>query len=288
MENIYAVKKIGKAYVWSPDQVDLIKDLYTVQAFGRRDIAKMFGVSLPVIENVMKANGIETCNLSRHKWKLDEHYFDHIDTPNKAYMLGFIAADGCLSNCYTLEMSLHHQDKCLLEAFNKELKSNRPLEFIDNSKKREQTGKNYGDQYRFRVQSKILYNALNALGIHSNKSLSLQFPNIPEEYLNHFVRGYLHGDGCIYTGTMTDGRPRILCNFTSTQMFCKDLQKRLYELLGVSGSIKNLNCNNVTATLSYGGDRQAKTVLDWIYHEADLYLDRKYQKYQSYYTSNIS
>ena len=36
------------------------------------------------------------------RYSLDEHYFDVIDTPEKAYWLGFIGADGCVQQLRTL------------------------------------------------------------------------------------------------------------------------------------------------------------------------------------------
>lgn len=62
----------------------------------------------------------------------NEHYFDVIDTPAKAYLLGFIAADGALvkstnRNCYYLTITIKYEDKVLLEFMQQELQSTHKL-----------------------------------------------------------------------------------------------------------------------------------------------------------------
>jgi intein/homing endonuclease len=47
------------------------------------------------------------------------------------------------------------------------------------------------------VNDKI-YNDLLKFGLTPNKSLTLQFPDVPKEYVRHFVRGCWDGDGSVY------------------------------------------------------------------------------------------
>lgn len=54
-------------------------------------------------------------------------------------------------------------------------------------------------KYTLMLNRKIIKEDLvNLHGIGSAKSLSLEFPNVPNCYLSHFMRGYFDGDGCIY------------------------------------------------------------------------------------------
>jgi intein-encoded DNA endonuclease-like protein len=43
-----------------------------------------------------------------------------------------------------------------------------------------------------------LYNELLKYGLTPNKSLTLQFPDVPREYVRHFIRGCWDGDGSVY------------------------------------------------------------------------------------------
>lgn len=48
------------------------------------------------------------------------------------------------------------------------------------------------------ISSKIIYNDILALGGIPAKSLTVKFPNIPENYISDFLRGNFDGDGSIY------------------------------------------------------------------------------------------
>ena len=61
-------------------------------------------------------------------YTINEDYFDIIDTEEKAYLLGFLYADG---NHFTkknrITIGLQEKDKHILEKFNELIGSNRPL-----------------------------------------------------------------------------------------------------------------------------------------------------------------
>lgn len=69
------------------------------------------------------------------------HYFDKIDSPNKAYWLGFIWADGYIAKRerkmpngnigieYNLKLSLMQNDAAHVEKFLKDIESNYPVNF---------------------------------------------------------------------------------------------------------------------------------------------------------------
>lgn len=89
-----------------------------------------------LVSKVLKENNIERKNNNKRTYKLNEHYFDKIDTPNKAYILGFFYADGCnIMSKSTVTMSLEETDKEILEKIRLEIGSERQLEFIEQSKK---------------------------------------------------------------------------------------------------------------------------------------------------------
>ena len=57
-------------------------------------------------------------NYNMRKYNFNEHYFDNIDCQEKAYWLGFFAADGYnhrSKGC--IEFRLHRQDREILERF---------------------------------------------------------------------------------------------------------------------------------------------------------------------------
>ncbi|MFH1673727.1 MAG: LAGLIDADG family homing endonuclease [Pseudomonadota bacterium] len=55
-----------------------------------------------------------------------------------------------------------------------------------------------GAVYHFKITSERIYNDLVNLGLTPDKSLSVNFPNVPKGYIRHFIRGCWDGDGSVY------------------------------------------------------------------------------------------
>ncbi len=136
------------------------------------------------------------------KYLENEHYFENIDTYAKAYLLGFIAADGALvrsskRNCIYLTITVKYEDRAILDFMQKEfgskhklLEIRRPSGF-DKSKMIHHIRLAFGNKYIARDILKY--------GITQRKSLTLGniIPNIPYEFRNAFIIGYFDGDGSV-------------------------------------------------------------------------------------------
>src|ERR1035437_1132855 len=141
-------------------------------------------------------DGILICNMKK-LYTFDEHYFDNIDTKDKAYILGFLFADGYNYECRgVISLSLAQRDKEILDKINEILHSNRPLQFIDMKKyHKEQTHQN---QYRLNLSNRHTSMTLKKLGCSQCKSKTLLYPTfLTPEFTHHFIRGYFDGDSCI-------------------------------------------------------------------------------------------
>lgn len=129
----------------------------------------------------------------------NEHYFSVIDSSSKAYILGFIAADGSLvksstGNSYYLTITIKYKDKNVLDFIQKELNSNYKLLEIRKI--------SYGKEVhhiRLQFSNKIITNDLMRYGILPRKSLTMTniIENIPIEYRDAFIIGYFDGDGSV-------------------------------------------------------------------------------------------
>lgn len=133
------------------------------------------------------------------KYIENEHYFSVIDSPSKAYILGFIAADGSLvksstGNSYYLTITIKYEDRSVLDFIQKELNSNYKLLEIRKI--------SYGKEVhhiRLQFSNKIITNDLMMYGILPRKSLTMTniIENIPIEYRDAFIIGYFDGDGSV-------------------------------------------------------------------------------------------
>lgn len=248
-------------------------------------LAKHYGINHHAILSVLEECGIQRDRtLSTRKYSVDEHFFDVIDTPEKAYVLGLLYADGNNNEKkQTISISLQEEDKELLEKVRKVLKSEKPLEFLDYSNKHD-FGYTYKNQYRLIVFSKHMCKALRDKGVVPNKSLVLEFPDwLDPDLYSHFIRGHFDGDGSV-------GRygRSISASITSTDNFCKRIQE-ICANLGIYSRIYDSSCHNgITKQLSIARKNDVKKFLDWIYADATIYMERKYKRYIEYYNMDNS
>lgn len=137
----------------------------------------MYGVGNKCIANVLSDRGIERDrSLSTRIYRLDENYFDVLNTPNKCYIFGLLLSDGNNNRKKsTVSISLQEEDREILEKIRLELNSDKPLEYLDYSNKHD-FGYNYKNQYRLLFFSSKLCDALSSNGLVPNKSLILEFP----------------------------------------------------------------------------------------------------------------
>lgn len=227
------------------------------------------------VRNIIISNGLEIKDKSHafQKYTIDETYFDSIDTPNKAYIFGLITTDGSVSsnpNHYHMRINLQERDENILKLIQQEMNINRPLfHYISDNP-------SYQDQYILLVDNKHLVTKLRELGIDPNKTETAKFPNfIDDSLMSHFIRGCWDGDGTI--GKF--GR-HYRAEFIGTEHLVSGIKMYVENKLDVHFSYRDAYCEmSGIKTISIGGRIQVNKFLDFLYHDADLYIDRKYQRY---------
>ena len=265
---------------FSNEEKENIVKLY-LEGKSTVEIGKMYKFDHHSIAAVLDECNIDRRDASRcHRtYSINEEYFDNIDTQNKAYFLGFLFADG--NNCMqksTIRISLQEKDRDILEKLRIDAGSNKPLCLKSSENKRNNgEGYDYKDQYALEVYNKHWCERLSELGCVPNKSLILKFPDyLSDEMLPHFIRGYFDGDGCIVNAK--SGNHNI--NLTSTKDFCISVQNIVFNLFGIKSYIRPAsNKNGITSVWTLSKKQDIKTFLDWIYKDAELYLERKYNRY---------
>lgn len=240
------------------------------------EIALKYGISNKTVSEILHLSGAHISRYGEHskKYTLDEHYFDIIDNPDKAYILGLLYADGCNTG-KSISISLKSEDKYILEKINKLIGSNRQLKLIPYHQKNER----WSDQYSLCITNKYMATQLMNLGVVPHKSLILTFPDwLSEDLYPDFIRGYMDGDGNI-------AKKEKRINLIGTETFCSKLADILHEVLNINCGIYlcHGNKNTTTRTLQIAGGNQVKRFLDYIYNDANLYLFRKYDIYKDLY-----
>ena len=272
------------------EQKDEICKLY-IDGNSCTTIAKKYTCSHHVILDILEQQGIPRDAKRFHrKYQLNEHYFDVIDTPSKAYILGLLHADGCNHmDKGTISIALQEFDKNLLETIRLEIGSKKPLRFIDNSNKNK-FGYNYENMYELQMFSMHMCEQLANKGIIPNKSLKIDFPDwLDDDLISHYIRGVFDGDGSVYQQIKNENNKPIVVTITATDSFCQKLKDICKNKLNINSHVYDASCHNgVTKVFTLSGKNICKTFLDWIYKDAEIYLQRKYDRYCKYYNINNS
>ena len=175
---------------------------------------------------------------------------------------------------------MHEDDKEILEKINNEIGSNHKLKYSVSKDRGD--GYNYCNTYAVEVYSTHMCKVLNDLGCMDNKSLKLKYPTfLSDELHRHFIRGYFDGDGSFCDHKSKKNGRQPLITITSTNDFCIECQRIIRKSIDIPcGNIYDAACHNgITKVLSFSGGNQVKIFLDWLYIDAELYLERKYNKY---------
>ena len=244
-------------------------------------LEKKYGYKRQRISEHLKQRNVKIVN-QQNALKFDNTVFDVINTEEKAYWLGFLFADGYVAaqnskdSGYTIELSLKGSDINHLKKYATFLKC--PIEKVKLSNVK-CNGK-ICSRCRCWVTDKHLWETLNSYGCTPRKSLTLQFPNVnifqSEDLIRHFIRGYFDGDGCI---THHKNRYSIapVVELISTKIF---LEKVI-----IFSSFQNPVFRHDTRhaqetwTLTFHKECGV-SFINYIYNNASIYLERKFQLYQ--------
>jgi DNA-binding transcriptional regulator WhiA len=203
---------------------------------------------------------------SNRIYNFDHNYFTKIDTPNKAYILGFLYADGCINKKQTeMIIKIHNSDIEILNIIKKEMKSEHPIKIIK-QKDRE-------DQVRFGISSIKLCKDLSMFGLFPSKTFNIEFPKIIDNLNRHFIRGYFDGDGSI--SKIKNRNSYTVTIFTASEMFMKSLRQILYD----NKIETNLYKRNNGYAIQFSRRELVDRFFHFIYQDADIFLKRKKYKF---------
>lgn len=272
---------MAKKIILSQEEIQNLINLYN-EGNSLRTISKITGHSRNFITKVFNENNFirRTNKINSRKYYLNDNYFEIIDNAEKAYWVGFIAADGYISKreggCSNrLGITLSEKDIEHLYKFNKCLNSTYEIKTY----KADESHYNINSRFcRLLMSSDKLVSDLEKLGIVEQKTLILKFPTIdqiPEQFVYDYIRGYMDGDGSISFCTKGYTKPSCLIGFTGQKDFLLNIQK----YLGVKTKLTTKD--NITFQFNIGGNNQCLNILNKLYKNSteNSRLNRKYEKY---------
>ena len=263
---------------WSDELYNRLFSLYK-SGKTHKEIGYDLVINPNGIGKVLKKKEIEkrTYSETNRRYKRNSEYFDNIDTPNKAYILGLIYADGnnyIYGDKHCLTISLQAEDVSLLERVKDELEYEGDLRFNPLSKK----DQNFKDQYILAITDEHMCEQLKKIGVVQRKSLVLKFPTfLRPDLIRHFVRGYFDGDGSIYFDKSRNKEHASLCG---TKEFCNGVSNILTSMFVNNNTYKpKQTFDKNTYVLQTGGNLSSYKFLSWMYKDCDIKMERKYKDY---------
>ena len=235
-------------------------------------ISTIIGCSTSRIQQLINKSNIKIRTPTDYrKYKINEKFFDEIDSEEKAYFLGILFADGYNStDNMEIVISLQENDVDILYKLKNIIGYTGDLKFVKKAKPK------HKDQMALRICSKYMSVRLSELGCIQNKSLVLEYPNyLCEDLHRHFIRGYFDGDGCI-----TESCDNAKFILTGTNNFLKKAQDILIDNCNLSRTKFDPIKNSVATSLRYGGYDQLNRIFDWLYNDSKVHMDRKYNKFK--------
>lgn len=270
---LFNVKKVNGIISWTKGQIKYIIEQYLYNKMSINSIAKQFNCSNGNIQRLLKKNNIEVQN---NRLCRNSNYFESIDSKDKAYWLGIMYSDGCVCERAggTYSVSLEMIDREHIEKFRDALNA-------VNHKILTTTHKNFSNakpSYSIHIYDNKMAKDLIKLGCIPRKSFYLSsIPNIKQEFIYDFIRGFVDGDGCICYNKSNDSYVFKLAG--ASPLFLKDIMRVL--------EIDKLSLNKCTKTsyqVTSGKRDDIYRILTKLYKYSTemTRLDRKYKKYQEF------
>lgn len=184
---------------------ETLEYLYNHLNKSLQDIADEYKCTRQMIKYLMEEYGIQRRRrgkarilaIKKGKFKrfeyhdINEHIFSEWSS-KMAWVLGILFTDGCMHSGKAPRVTLSSMDFELVKKVKEILESSKPI------MKRTQSYDKSRHIYSFEFYREKMSEDLQKLGLVPRKSLVMEFPNVPEEYKRHFIRGCWDGDGSIF------------------------------------------------------------------------------------------
>lgn len=261
-----------KKIIFSDEKIQKIVDLYLKENKSLSFIGELFNCNRNVIKRILTENNVPLRQRT-HKYSANYDIFEKIDSNEKAYWLGFLAADGCnyqRKQNASIIINIHQKDIEQLKKFKNFCQAEAEIVSYITS-----VGfSNNTPMCKIVLNSKKMSLDLANKGIVPQKSLILKPPKIEQKYYLPFILGYFDGDGSIYKTSQYNNYSLSFQGTKEILIWICDILKLEIPLEQRKESSKNeyyIRC---------GGTNKPYNILKQLYNSCEIHLERKYQIYK--------
>ena len=250
----------------------IIKD-YESKTMFIKDICSKYNISNYIFNRILKKYKIEKYDphflypQNQRKFPLNEDFF-FVQTPEMAYILGILAADGTVRKCSNeVKLTLCAEDKDYLQSLQRLIGGTPIKEYTDSKGYKNVT---------WTFSSKKIKDELATYNIVPQKTFTFTFPlKLEQKYWIDFIRGYFDGDGCVSTA----GKNAIHWQLCSKN---KDVLEKTLSFFEEEYNIPKVNIYKRQDGLYYFqySTNATRKIYEFLYTDNCLYLPRKKEKFQ--------
>ena len=232
------------------------------------------------VYNYFRKKGWERKGKSgKRTYKVNKDFFKCINTEEKAYVLGFICADGHIEKD-RLVITVSIKDKDILEKIKHALNSEHTIKEIKRKNPYQNTDRKELVLVELQINSVELVAPLFNMGLNTNKTYTLDgsiLKFIPKYLMRDFLRGYFDGDGNVFFGTRYSSGYKYNINICGNEDF---LLKSFQVYFPSNNKLyKDLYSKNCYVWKISQKDK-VKDFMHYLYYNSSIFLQRKYNEYR--------
>ena len=262
------------------DYKEEITDLYQ-KGKTAKEISSVLGFKYhqPVYNFFKKMGWERNGKPGKRIYKVNEQFFNNINTEEKAYILGFICADGHIGKD-RLNITVSIKDRDILEKIRKAMHSNHPIKEVQRINPYNKTDRKLLTLVELMIGSVELVKPLFKMGLTTNKTYTLSgdiVKYIPKFLIRDFLRGYFDGDGNVFFGKRYSSGYKYNINICGNEDFLlksfqtyfpspNKLYKDLYSKQCYVWKISNRD--------------KVRDFMYYLYYNSSIFLQRKYNEFR--------
>ncbi len=274
---------------WTENEDAMMVRLYPTS--DKPTLEREFGLPYYVLQRRARRLGLFNANASFFSARTrsqqcrscDIHFFDEW-SPDMAYILGFLFADGSISKRqYDVIIGIADKDEVVLRFIKDKTKCKTDISYRD--KHVDSRGHVHARSCWLYVRSTLMVKRLMEMGLKPRKTYNDDpFPEVPDAMMKHFIRGYFDGDG---TACIT-GQGYCHIGMIGSPKFIVGLRDSLVRLVGMSCVNTVLqNTKTPCIRITWGGKDDLKRFRDYIYADRNVFcLARKRDKLEQWLVAN--
>ena len=239
-----------------------------------KEINKIFKLTKRTMNNLFKEFNI--FSRRKNRYTLNEYFFDTIDNELKAYLLGYLFADGFVGDekYNNIVFSQKKEDAETVKLLKESIEYTGDLRIF---KPRISSFENSSDQVAINFSSTHMSNTLRKCGL-VKKEFYNNFPKLNNVLMRHFIRGFFDGDGSI-TLTKSNYKDKIYYGGAFNIIINKNLVESFLSLFNSIHFTIDQSKTDYMVYLKCNSKKSIKFIYNYFYKDSKYFLSRKKKKF---------